>query len=88
MESPAVNLVADAQWWSTSWNGAEIAFMNPGGVRSDLLYLESAGEGDGIVTLGEVFTFQPFGNILLTFADFRRCVTSYAPYGKRFRMYL
>jgi 5'-nucleotidase len=41
--------------------------MNPGGVRSDLLYLESAGEGDGVVTFGEVFTFQPFGNILLTF---------------------
>jgi hypothetical protein len=29
----------------------------------------------------------PFMGVL-TFADFRRCVTSYAPYGKRARMYL
>ena len=41
--------------------------MNPGGVRSDLTYLQSAGEGDGVVTFGEAFTFQPFGNTLLTF---------------------
>ena len=41
--------------------------MNPGGVRSDLTYLESDGEGDGVVTYGEAFTFQPFGNTLLTF---------------------
>jgi 5'-nucleotidase len=30
------------------------------------MYLESAGEGDGIVTLGEAFTFQPFDNTLVT----------------------
>ncbi len=41
--------------------------MNPGGVRSDLTYLQSAGEGDGVVTFGEAFTFQPFGNTLFTF---------------------
>jgi 5'-nucleotidase len=67
VESAAGNLVADAQQWSTSFNGAEIAFMNPGGVRSDLTYAESAGEGDGVVTFGEAFTFQPFGNTLQTF---------------------
>jgi 5'-nucleotidase len=67
VESPAGNLVADAQAWATSANGAEVAFMNPGGVRSDLTYLESDGEGDGVVTYGEAFTFQPFGNTLLTF---------------------
>ena len=67
VESAAGNLVADAQLWSTSSNGAEVAFMNPGGVRSDLLYPESAGEGDGVVTFGEAFTFQPFGNTLVTF---------------------
>jgi hypothetical protein len=66
VESPAVNLVADAQLWATSSNGAQIAFMNPGGVRSDLRYAESAGEGDGVVTYGEAFTFQPFGNTLIT----------------------
>jgi 5'-nucleotidase len=67
VESAAVNLVADAQLWATLSSGAQIAFMNPGGVRSDLTYLESAGEGDGVVTYGEAFTFQPFGNTLVTF---------------------
>lgn len=69
VESSASNLVADAQLWATSFNGAEIAFMNPGGVRSDLTYPESQtpAEGDGVVTYGEGFTFQPFGNTLVTF---------------------
>lgn len=67
VESPAGNLVADAQLWATSANGAKIAFMNPGGVRSDLTYADATGEGDGVVTFGEAFTFQPFGNTLLTF---------------------
>jgi 5'-nucleotidase len=67
VESPAGNLVADAQLWATSSNFAQIAFMNPGGVRSDLTYPQSAGEGDGVVTFGEAFTFQPFGNTLVTF---------------------
>ena len=67
VESAAGNLVADAQAWSTSAAGADVAFMNPGGVRSDLTYAESAGEGDGVVTYGEAFTFQPFGNTVLTF---------------------
>jgi 5'-nucleotidase len=66
VESPAGNLVADAQQWATSANGAVVAFMNPGGVRSDLTFAESAGEGDGVVTFGEAFTFQPFGNTLVT----------------------
>ena len=69
VESPAGNLVADAQLWATSASGAQIAFMNPGGVRSDLTYLQSQTppEGDGVVTFGEAFTFQPFGNTLITF---------------------
>jgi 5'-nucleotidase len=67
VESAAGNLVADAQAWSTSAAGADLALMNPGGVRSDLTYLDSGGEGDGVVTYGEAFTFQPFGNTLLTF---------------------
>ena len=67
VESSAGNLVADAQLWTTSPNAAQIAFMNPGGVRSDLTYASSGGEGDGVVTFGEAFTFQPFGNTLVTF---------------------
>jgi 5'-nucleotidase len=62
-------LVADAQLWATSASGAQIAFMNPGGVRSDLTYAQSQTppEGDGVVTYGEAFTFQPFGNTLVTY---------------------
>jgi 5'-nucleotidase len=67
VESPAGNLVADAQLWATSANFADVAFMNPGGVRSDLIFAQSADEGDGVVTYGEAFTFQPFGNTLITF---------------------
>ncbi len=70
VESPAGNLVADAQLWATSSNSAQVAFMNPGGVRSDLTFAESQTppEGDGVVTFGEAFTFQPFGNTLVTYA--------------------
>lgn len=67
VESPAGNLVADAQAWATSAAGAQVAFMNPGGLRSDLTYASSEGEGDGVVTYGEAFTFQPFGNTLITY---------------------
>jgi 5'-nucleotidase len=68
VESAAGNLVADAQLWATSSNFADIAFMNPGGVRSDLTYAQSGTEGDGVVTYGEAFTFQPFGNTLVTYS--------------------
>lgn len=69
VESAAGNLVADAQLSATSLFGADIAFMNPGGLRSDLTYAQSQtpAEGDGVVTFGEAFTFQPFGNVLATF---------------------
>jgi len=40
--------------------------MNPGGVRADLLYAPSVGEGEGVVTYGEAFTVQPFNNLLTT----------------------
>jgi 5'-nucleotidase len=68
VESQMGNLVADAQLWSTSANGAQIAFMNPGGLRADLKYAQSlALEGDGVVTFSEAFAVQPFGNTLKTF---------------------
>lgn len=65
VESPAGNLVADAQLAATAELGAQIALMNPGGVRSDLVFAETDGEGDGVVTYGEAFTFQPFNNTML-----------------------
>ncbi len=67
VESPLGNLIADAQLWSTSANGAQIAFMNPGGLRADLTYAQSSGEGDGMVTFAEAFAVQPFGNTLITY---------------------
>lgn len=68
---PAGELVADAQLAATAapeFGGAQLALMNPGGVRSPgFLYAGSpAGEGDGAVTYGEAFTVQPFGNSLVT----------------------
>jgi 5'-nucleotidase len=57
-ESDLGNLIADAQLWATTANGAQIAFMNPGGVRADL--------DAGTVTYGEAFDVQPFGNLLTT----------------------
>ena len=66
------NVIADAQLAATDGpapqGNAVVAFMNPGGVRGGLTYASSpAGEGDGVVTFGEAFTVQPFGNILQTF---------------------
>jgi 5'-nucleotidase len=66
-ESNAGNMIADAQRWATEVNGAQIAFMNPGGIRSDLLFARSGDElVDGVVTYEEAFNFQPFSNILQT----------------------
>lgn len=66
-ESNAGNMIADAQLWATQANGAQIAFMNPGGIRSDLIYAKSGNEAvDGIVTFAEAFNVQPFSNILMT----------------------
>lgn len=62
-ESVLGNLIADAQLAATSPVGkgaAQIAFMNPGGVRADL-----APAGDGSVTYGQIFAVQPFGNSLV-----------------------
>ncbi|GAA3134577.1 bifunctional metallophosphatase/5'-nucleotidase [Streptosporangium carneum] len=65
-ESPLGNLIADGQLAATKSGGdAQIALMNPGGVRTSLSYAGSpAGEGDGVVTYGEAFTVQPFNNLV------------------------
>jgi 2',3'-cyclic-nucleotide 2'-phosphodiesterase (5'-nucleotidase family) len=69
-EGPLANLIADAQLAATAApteGGAQIAFMNPGGVRADLTFNQiSGGEQPGEVTYGEAFTVQPFGNLLVT----------------------
>lgn len=58
----AGRLIADAHLAATRGNGAQIAFTNPGGVRSDLL----ARPPDGMVSFADAFTMQPFGNALVT----------------------
>jgi 5'-nucleotidase len=69
-ESAMGDVIADAQLWATtpaSLGGAQIAFMNAGGIRADLTYAQiSGGEQPGEVTYGEAFTVQPFGNSLVT----------------------
>jgi 5'-nucleotidase len=69
-ENPLGNLIADAQLADTDdadRGDADIALMNPGGVRADLVFASSPkGEGDGVVTYGEAFTVQPFNNIVTT----------------------
>ncbi|MCF6468805.1 bifunctional metallophosphatase/5'-nucleotidase [Nonomuraea sp. MG754425] len=65
-ETPLGDLIADAQLAATRTGGnAQIALMNPGGVRAPLSYASSpAQEGDGVVTYGEAFTVQPFNNLM------------------------
>jgi 5'-nucleotidase len=60
-ESPAGNLIADAQLAASddANNGQAVAaFMNPGGVRADF--------PAGNITYGAAFNVQPFGNNLTT----------------------
>ncbi|MEU6806837.1 5'-nucleotidase, partial [Streptomyces neyagawaensis] len=69
-ESDLANLVADAQLAATSAadkGGAQIALMNPGGVRADLVYATSTGgEAPGEITYAEAFAVQPFSGSLVT----------------------
>jgi len=63
-ESTIGNFVADVQQWST---GAEIALMNPGGIRTNLVFASTGdGDPDGNVTYREAATVQPFANTLVT----------------------
>jgi 5'-nucleotidase len=60
-ESPAGNLIADAQLAASntpSTGGAVAAFMNIGGVRADF--------PAGNITYGQAFAVQPFGNNVTT----------------------
>ncbi|MGW1087869.1 bifunctional metallophosphatase/5'-nucleotidase [Streptomyces sp. NPDC002596] len=66
-EKPLGNLIADAQLEGLApadKGGAVVAFMNPGGIRADLVYKSTGSEGDGVVTYGESFTVQPFTNMM------------------------
>ncbi|GAA3022340.1 ExeM/NucH family extracellular endonuclease [Microbacterium dextranolyticum] len=67
VESTMGNTVADIYLWATSTNPAyagkkaQIALMNPGGLRADLIRT-----GDGTVTYKQIADVQPFANTLVT----------------------
>ncbi len=67
-ESALGDVIADAQLAYTRTSaGAQIAFMNPGGIRAPLTFANSpGGEAPGEVTYGECFTVQPFNNLVTT----------------------
>jgi len=60
-ESPLGQLIADAHLEATVDAGAEVAFMNPGGIRVPIDY-----RGEGAVTYAALYAVQPFGNHLVT----------------------
>ncbi|WP_198663712.1 5'-nucleotidase C-terminal domain-containing protein [Jiangella endophytica] len=68
-ESPLGNFVADVQLAAAQVTdpSAQIAFMNPGGLRADLPFASSGeGDADGNVTYQEAALIQPFANTLVT----------------------
>jgi 5'-nucleotidase len=67
-ESALGDVIADAQLaYTQSSAQAQIALMNPGGIRTDLIYsASSGGEPPGEVTYGEAFAVQPFNNLVTT----------------------
>ena len=72
-ESQLGDLIADAQLADSSvvTEGQQpvIAFMNPGGIRADLVYAKdpnNTDDADGRVLFSEAFTVQPFNNYLVS----------------------
>jgi 5'-nucleotidase len=68
-ESSLGNLIADAQLAAADapdsvLGGADLAIMNPGGIRADLNCLAPAasGQANGDITYAETFEVQPFSN--------------------------
>jgi 5'-nucleotidase len=79
-DSSAGRLIADAQHQATrapDRGGADLALMNPGGVRTDL---PCRGTPPCAVTYGDIFSMQPFGNSLvvmtLSAAEFKDLLES------------
>ena len=70
-ESTLGNLIAEVQRWKTD---ADIGFMNPGGLRADLLGLDGTPRD---VTYRQAANTQPFANTLVTMdlsgAQIKRC---------------
>jgi 5'-nucleotidase len=71
-ESTLGNLVAEAQRWATSGpesGAARIAFMNPGGLRADMVGTPNTTGGTAdypaVLTYKQAATVQPFANTLV-----------------------
>ena len=80
-DSALGNLVADAQLaFAKKRGGADIALMNPGGIRADLTV-----EPGRPVTMSDLFAIQPFGNELIaltiTGAQLRQLLVRQLPKG-------
>lgn len=71
-ESDLANLIADAQLAFTEAadrGDADLALMNPGGIRADIGFDAvdgRLGDGDGVVTYSELFDVQSFANTVVT----------------------
>lgn len=96
-ESLLGDVIADAQLHATQpigYGEAVAAFMNAGGIRADINYVQNGVEGDGNITYEESFTVQPFGNSLVTKTltgaqieilleqQFKACTTYGQPYDR------
>jgi 5'-nucleotidase len=57
------NLIADAQLEATRGASAQIALMNPFGIRAPATFVPGR---DGGLTFGQLYQVQPFGNVLVT----------------------
>ena len=69
IETPMADVVADAILAGTDGaneGGAQIAFMNVGGVREDLPMAPKYAEAPGQITYAEAFDVAPFNNLLVT----------------------
>jgi 5'-nucleotidase len=66
-ESALGDIIADAMFEAAGKipGGAAVAFMNPGGIRTDLTDDRPQGAGPKPVTFGEVSTVMPFQNRLV-----------------------
>lgn len=71
-ESTLGDLSAQAWLWAMNVpgrGGADIGIMNPGGLRAELFYRadpNTPGDADGVVTLAEAASVNPFANTLQT----------------------
>jgi 5'-nucleotidase len=67
-ESALGDVIADAQLASTSptdFGGAVVDFMNPGGIRADLICSQvCSAASPAPVTYNQLFTVQPFNNVM------------------------